>query len=65
VSTLIYAWVSDAFLNGRRWPPIVFGGVINIICYISLAVWNIPTGWKWFCFYLMGGGYGLSGLIMA
>ncbi|PSS07163.1 hypothetical protein M430DRAFT_110690 [Amorphotheca resinae ATCC 22711] len=65
VSTLVYAWVSDAVLNGRRWPPIVFGAIINIICYVSLAVWDIPNGWKWACYYICGCGYGLSGLIMA
>ncbi|KIN02579.1 hypothetical protein OIDMADRAFT_102700 [Oidiodendron maius Zn] len=65
VSTLAYAWISDSLLNGRRWPPIVFGGVINIISYVSLAVWDIPMGWKWTCYYICGCGYGLSGLIMA
>jgi ACS family pantothenate transporter-like MFS transporter len=53
VSTLVYAWVSDAVLNGARWPPIVFGGVVNIIVYVSLAIWDIPVGWKWACFYIM------------
>jgi hypothetical protein len=43
----------------------VFGGVINIIGYVSLAVWDIPMGWKWTCYYIVGCGYGLSGLIMA
>ena len=38
---------------------------LNIVCYVSLAVWNIPEGWRWTCYYLMGGGYGLSGLCMA
>jgi ACS family pantothenate transporter-like MFS transporter len=65
VSTLIYAWFSDSVLNGRRWPPIVFGGVVNIICYVSLAIWDIPIGWKWACYYICGCGFGLSGLIMA
>lgn len=65
VTTLAYAWSSDTWLNGSRWPPIVFGGAMNILCYVSLAVWNIPTGWKWACYYLAGFGYGLSGLCMA
>ncbi|KKA22969.1 hypothetical protein T310_3021 [Rasamsonia emersonii CBS 393.64] len=65
VTTLAYAWLSDTVLGGRRWPPLVFGGVMNIICYVSLAVWDIPVGWKWTCFILAGAGYGLSGLIMA
>lgn len=27
ITTLIYAWSSDGFLNGNRLPPIIFGGV--------------------------------------
>ncbi|KAL2847213.1 major facilitator superfamily domain-containing protein [Aspergillus pseudoustus] len=65
VTTLIYAWSSDSFLNGRRWPPILVGAVSNIVCYGSLAVWDIPIGWKWTCYILCGAGYGLSGLCMA
>ncbi|KAF2185108.1 MFS general substrate transporter [Zopfia rhizophila CBS 207.26] len=65
VSTLIYAWTSDSVFCGARWPAIVFGGTVNIICYVSLAIWDIPLGWKWTCFILMGTGHGLSGLCMA
>ncbi|CEJ57996.1 Putative Pantothenate transporter [Penicillium brasilianum] len=65
VTTLAYAWSSDTFLNGRRWPPIIFGAVVNIISYVSLAVWDIPIGWKWTCYIISGAGYGLSGLCMA
>ncbi|EYE99600.1 putative MFS transporter Liz1/Seo1 [Aspergillus ruber CBS 135680] len=65
VTTLIYAWTSDTILKGRRWPPIIFGAIINIICYVSLAIWDIPTGWHWACYILAGSGYGLSGLLMA
>ncbi|KAF2156308.1 MFS general substrate transporter [Myriangium duriaei CBS 260.36] len=65
VTTLAYAWSSDTFLRGARWPPIVFGGLVNIMVYVSLAIWNIPVGWKWACFILMGFGGGLSGLCMA
>ncbi|KAI9691083.1 MAG: hypothetical protein M1822_008703 [Bathelium mastoideum] len=64
VTTLTYAWLSDSVLNGARWPPIVFGGIINIICYVSLAVWDIPNGWRWTCYIISGAGYGLSGLCM-
>ena len=39
--------------------------VMNIICYVSLAIWDIPTGWHWACYILAGSGYGLSGLLMA
>lgn len=38
---------------------------VNIISYVSLAVWNIPLGWKWTCYIISGAGYGLSGLLMA
>lgn len=78
---LISIGTSDTILNGRRWPPIIFGAVchfpllpekiysynqvINIVCYVSLAIWNIPVGWKWTCYILAGCGYGLSGLLMA
>ena len=65
ISTLIYAWASDAVLRGARWPPIIFGGVVNIIAYASLAVWDIPTGWHWVCYMLAGCGGGISGLCMA
>lgn len=65
VSTLTYAWISDSVLKGARWPPIVFGGAMNIICYVSLALWDIPIKWKWACFALSGMGGGLSGLCMA
>ncbi|OKL59193.1 hypothetical protein UA08_05880 [Talaromyces atroroseus] len=63
--TVIYAWLSDTILQGRRWPPLVFGGIINIICYVSLAIWDIPTWWKWTCLIAAGASFGLGGLCMA
>lgn len=65
VVTLIYAWTSDTIFKGARWPPIVFSGFLNIVVYSSLAAWNIPDGWKWACFVLMGFGGGISGLTFA
>ncbi|KAJ5506944.1 Major facilitator superfamily domain general substrate transporter [Penicillium expansum] len=65
VTTLAYAWISDTVLNGSRWPPVIFGACVNIISYVSLAVWDIPMGWKWTCYIISGAGYGLSGLLMA
>ncbi|MCJ1317604.1 hypothetical protein MMC15_002929 [Xylographa vitiligo] len=65
VTTLAYAWLSDSILKGERWPPIVFGACMNIVCYVSLAIWSIPEGWRWTCYILAGSGYGLSGLCMA
>lgn len=65
VTTLAYAWTSDTILRGARWPPFLVGGAINIFCYVSLAVWEIPAAYKWACFILMGFGGGLSGLAFA
>jgi len=39
--------------------------IINIVCYVSLAIWDIPINWKWGCFILAGASYGLGGLCMA
>ncbi|KAL4894896.1 pantothenate transporter [Aspergillus ambiguus] len=64
-TTLVYAWTSDSILRGRRWPPILFGALVNIVSYVSLAVWDIPIGWKWTCYIICGAGFGLSGLCMA
>lgn len=65
VTTLMYAWSSDTICNGARWPPIVVGGLVSIVCFASLAVWNIPIGWHWTCYILGGCSGGLSGLCMA
>ena len=65
VTTLAYAWTSDSVFRGARWPAFIFGGLMNIMCYVSLAIWDIPDNWKWACFILMGSGFGLSGLVFA
>ncbi|KAK0637410.1 major facilitator superfamily domain-containing protein [Bombardia bombarda] len=65
VTTLIYAWSSDTIFRGARWPPIVFSGLMNIFVFASLAAWNIPDGWKWACYFLIGFGGGISGLTFA
>lgn len=52
VSTLAYAWSSDTFLRGAGWPPMIFGPVFNIVTCASLAIWDIPTGWKWACYIM-------------
>ena len=65
VTTLIYAWSSDTFLRGKRWPPMLFGASMNIITCASLAYWDIPVHWQWACYILAGCGYGLSGLCFA
>jgi ACS family pantothenate transporter-like MFS transporter len=38
---------------------------MNIMCSVSLAVWDIPIKWKWACYVLSGFGGGLSGLCFA
>lgn len=65
IFTYIYAWTSDTIFKGARWPPMVFSGVVNIITNTSLAVWDIPTGWKWFCYLVGMIGGGISGLTFA
>ncbi|KAF4952430.1 hypothetical protein FSARC_12647 [Fusarium sarcochroum] len=65
VMTLVYAWTSDTIFKGARWQPIVFSGTMLTILYASLAAWNIPDGWKWACFILIGLGGGISGLTFA
>ena len=65
VTTLAYAWSSDTVFQGARWPPIIIGGCMNILCYVCLAIWNIPVGWKWACYILAGFGGGLSGICYA
>ncbi|KAF2171450.1 hypothetical protein M409DRAFT_18567 [Zasmidium cellare ATCC 36951] len=65
VTTLAYAWTSDTVFRGARWPGFIVGGCMNVLCCVSLAVWDIPIGWKWACFILAGFGYGLSGLAFA
>jgi ACS family pantothenate transporter-like MFS transporter len=44
---------------------LAYAWVSDSVLYVSLAVWDIPMGWKWTCYYIVGCGYGLSGLIMA
>jgi ACS family pantothenate transporter-like MFS transporter len=65
ITTLIYAWSSDTIFKGARWQPIVFSGTMLTILYSSLTAWNIPDGWKWGCFVLVGLGGGISGLTFA
>ncbi|KAI0913280.1 MFS general substrate transporter [Ustulina deusta] len=63
--TYIYAWSSDTIFRGERWPPMVFAGLVNIATGTSLAVWNIPNGWKWGSFILGNISGGISGLTFA
>ncbi|KAI3321766.1 MFS general substrate transporter [Xylariaceae sp. AK1471] len=65
VFTYIYAWSSDTIFRGARWPPMIFAGAVNIATNASLAVWDIPIGWKWGSFILGSIGSGISGLTFA
>jgi MFS transporter, ACS family, pantothenate transporter len=65
IFTYIYAWTSDTVFNGARWPPMVFAGLVNIATNTSLAVWDIPVGWKWGSFILGNISSGISGLTFA
>lgn len=65
VTTFAYAWSSDSLFRGARWPGIVYSGLNNVVINVSMAIWNIPLGWKWACYILQGFGGGISGLIMA
>ncbi|KAH9014762.1 MFS general substrate transporter [Lactarius pseudohatsudake] len=65
VTTLIYAWWSDAVV--ARWPPILVAGVWSIITYSVLAATPVYThiARRWTFYYFTGCMGGLSGLIMA
>ncbi|KAL2838973.1 major facilitator superfamily domain-containing protein [Aspergillus pseudoustus] len=63
IATLVYAWVSDSVLGGKRHPLVIFSGIFSLILYISMAVWDIAEGWKWACFVLMGQSIALSPMI--
>ncbi|KAI8625212.1 MFS general substrate transporter [Xylariaceae sp. FL1651] len=63
--TYIYAWSSDSIFRGARWPPMIFAGAVNIATNASLAVWDIPNGWKWGAYLLGNIGGGISGLTFA
>ncbi|KAK0702408.1 major facilitator superfamily domain-containing protein [Lasiosphaeris hirsuta] len=65
ICTLSYAWVSDTVCKGARWPPIVFASTVQIIGQASLAAWDLPSGWKWFCFLSMGMAGGTGGMSYA
>jgi len=45
------AGLSDTF------PPYIFLTIVQslfIISYASLAAWNIPVGWRWVCYMIVG-----------
>ncbi|KAK1955672.1 major facilitator superfamily transporter [Colletotrichum sublineola] len=65
ITTLIYAWTSDSLFKGARWPAMVFSGIVKIVAYVPLTIWDVPNSLKWACFILCGFGGGISGLTFA
>ncbi|KAG7451448.1 MFS general substrate transporter [Guyanagaster necrorhizus] len=65
ITTLVYAWWSDAI--EKRWPPMLFAGTWNIIVCIVLAATPLYThiARRWAFYYMTSVGGGLSGLILA
>lgn len=50
---------SSSYVSGQAAN---FWQAVNVVIYISLAVWDIPVGWKWACFILAGCAGGIGGL---
>ncbi|KAK0194100.1 MFS general substrate transporter [Armillaria mellea] len=65
ITTLVYAWWSDA--NEKRWPPMLFAGTWNIIVCIVLAATPLYShiARRWAFYYMTSVCGGLSGLILA
>jgi len=65
VTTLVYAWWSDAVQ--ARWPPMIFAGIWSMINCIVLAATPLYThiARRWAFYYMTICTGGLSGLILA
>lgn len=51
VAQFVLAGLSDTF---SIYPFLTLTQVLFIISYASLAAWNIPDGWRWVCFMIVG-----------
>ncbi|KAF5498168.1 Pantothenate transporter liz1 [Colletotrichum aenigma] len=54
ILTLVFAWSSDTWLKGRRWPMLVVGGVVTGIVCILLAATPVflqNKAFRWFLYY--------------
>lgn len=51
VAQIICGGLSDTF---SFYPFLAFVQVTYIVCYSSLAAWNIADGWRWVCFMIIG-----------
>ncbi|QKX56950.1 uncharacterized protein TRUGW13939_04058 [Talaromyces rugulosus] len=57
ILTIIMAWSSDTFLQGRRWPALVFASTSAAIIFLSLAstpVFPTHRAGRWILYYLSG-----------
>ncbi|PSR92351.1 major facilitator superfamily domain-containing protein [Coniella lustricola] len=63
VTQVVAGMLSDSpLLQGRRWQAISVMQGGTIFATIVLAVWNVPIGLKYFCFYLSYTSAGVPGL---
>ncbi|VUC25744.1 unnamed protein product [Clonostachys rosea] len=54
VLMLIFAWLSDSVLRGRRWPLLVVGGIVtSAVCFTLAATPVFPQNkaFRWFLYY--------------
>lgn len=51
VAQFLFAGLSDTF---SIYPFLTITQTLFIISYASLAAWNIPDGWRWVCFLIVG-----------
>lgn len=51
VLQFIFAGLSDTF---SIYPFLTVAQLTFIVSFSSLVAWNIPIGWKWFCFLVFG-----------
>lgn len=57
ILTILMAWSSDTFLQGRRWPVLVFASTSAAIIFLSLAstpVFPENRAGRWVLYYLSG-----------
>ncbi|PWI68511.1 hypothetical protein PCL_01600 [Purpureocillium lilacinum] len=63
VASLICGVLSDAY--DAKVPLIAVTAGLNIFASIVLAIWHVPTGLKFFAFFLAGSADGIAGVIYA
>ncbi|CUM66627.1 uncharacterized protein PRCAT00004298001 [Priceomyces carsonii] len=51
VAQFFFAGLSDTF---SIYPFLIITQCLFIISYSSLAAWNIPDGWRWVCYLIIG-----------